>query len=740
MIVQAAPIRTCRLGAATNLETNNDPGGGGVARPRNLSRVAIVWIAALLTLVCVQALPGHAAEQNQRVVLIGVPGLMWSDLSPARTPALWRLTGGGAGAALSTRTTGSNTCPADGWLTVSAGQRARMLHGICALPPAPKTTSSGSAVVPGWATIKKDNAGTAYEAQVGLLGDAVRDQGGCTTAVGPGGVFGAADTSGKVDHYYQAVESVPASAWSQCGLAAVDIDDIFRAFISMGVDARGAQVPVTLDQRMKAVQTADQRIGEVVAALPSGTTVLVAGISDATATPHLHVALQTGKPGYLTATSTLRTGLVTLNDVTSTVLAMLGLKQPVKAIGSDWSTVRSSDSTQTKVRNLTDQDVAAQAVSRWGGTFFIVLFAIELILYGLGTLAVRHRRAIGPTRVLALAVAAAPIATFLTNLVPWWRAGSPGTALICCVVGLTAVVTALSLAGPWRRSVLWPGLIIAGLSGVVLGLDVLTGSTLQLNSFMGYSALVGGRFYGFGNMAFAVFATGMLLTAAWLSELAGRGERRVAVAVVVVIGLVAMALDGFPSWGADFGGVLAIVVAFAVLGLMVAGRRVSVPKVALFGLAGLAVVLAIAFADALRPAAQQTHLGKFWEQLQSGDALGTVTRKFGAMLHSLSYWQFTVVTIAALIFLYAVEHRGGALKRTYAHSTGTRPGLCAVLTVAVLGMLMNDSGVEIPALTFTVMVPLLLAASLRALELDGVDDGADTSTPTPPAPRPAPTA
>jgi hypothetical protein len=676
-------------------------------------------------------------------VLIGVPGLMWSDLSPGRTPALWNLTGGGAGAALSTRTTGSSTCPADGWLTVSAGQRARMLHGNCSLPPGPKvsgTVVGGGASVPGWSAIKKDNADTAYEAQIGLLGDAVHRSGDCTMAVGPGGVFGTADGSGKVDRYYPAVESVPASAWAQCGLTAVDVDDIFRAFISVGVDARGVQQPVTPDQRIKAVQTADQRIGRVLAALPADTAVLVAGISDATATPHLHVALRKGQKGYLTATSTRRTGLVALTDVTSTVLATLGIEQPAKAVGSDWRTVGSQDSVRAKVSNLADQDVAAQAISRWGGTFFIVLFAVELLLYALGTLAVRGRRASGPTRVLALAVAAAPIATFLTNLVPWWRAGSPGSALLGCVLGITALVTTVSLAGPWRRSVVVPGLIVAGLSGAVLGLDVVTGSRLQLNSFMGYSALVGGRFYGFGNMAFAVFGTGMLLSAAWLAELVSRGDRRIALTVVVVIGLVAMALDGSPSWGADFGGVLAIVVATAVLGLMVAGRRVSVTKVGLFGLAGLAAVLAIAFADALRPPAQQTHLGKFWGQLQSGDAVGIVTRKFSAMLASLGYWQFTAVTIGALLFLYAVEHRAGALARTFDHSPVTRPALCSVLTLAVLGMLMNDSGVEVPALTLTVVVPLLLAASLRALELDGADVGAGTAAPRPPAPRAAPTA
>jgi len=77
--------------------------------------------------------------------------------------------------------------------------------------------------------------------------------------------------------------------------------------------------------------------------------------------------------------------------------------------------------------------VAAQAISRWGGTFFIVLFAVELLLYGLGTLAVRGRRSQGRSGCSRWRCGR-PIATFLTNLVPWWRAASPGSALLGCVL------------------------------------------------------------------------------------------------------------------------------------------------------------------------------------------------------------------------------------------------------------------------------------------------------------------
>ena len=93
---------------------------------------------------------------------------------------------------------------------------------------------------------------------------------------------------------------------------------------------------------------------------------------------------------------------------------------------------------------------------------------------------------------------------------------------------------------------------------------------------MGYTALVAGRFYGFGNQAFSLFAVASILTAAWLAEYPLRaGRKALAAGIVALIGAFAVAVDGLPAWGSDFGGVIAMVPAFAMLALMVAGRRVS---------------------------------------------------------------------------------------------------------------------------------------------------------------------
>ncbi|HEU5157355.1 MAG TPA: hypothetical protein VFU43_10190 [Streptosporangiaceae bacterium] len=756
------------------------PGVGNVLRvPAAVLIAALASLTVLISLVALVAPLAPAAQARSatapsapapapsgRVVIIGVPALRWSDLDAAGTPALWALAGRGAAGALSVRTTTAATCPVDGWLTLSAGQRARLAHGSCALPPAP--TPAGAAVyVPGFEAMRRDNANTAYEARLGLLGDAVQRGGGCTLAVGPGGVFGAADTAGRVDRYVASVDRV--TDWSQCALTIVDVDSVFRAYINAGVDARGAQVPLSNDERAAAATRADQQVGRVLSRLPAGTTVLVAGLSDTGGTAHLRVALAATAPaspaagaasgapprtaagttwsGYLTSNATRRSGLVTLTDLTSTALRELGLRRPDAAIGAPWRARPAGATTAEKREALDDEDVAARSVSKLQAPFFILLFGAQLLLYGFASVVLRRRRANGRSRVLAatrmvaLAAAAAPVASYLANVVPWWRSAHPAPTLMMCVLTAMASVTALALAGPWRRSPIAPALVIAGVTALVLGLDVLTGSHLQLNSLMGYTALVGGRYYGFGNIAFAVFATSAILAAAWLAEWPLRaGRRAAAVALVIAAGLATAALDGWPAWGSDFGGVLAIVPGTAVLAFLLAGRRISPLTMGAIAVVAVGAVLAIAFADSLRGATEQTHLGRFWDQLLDGTAWGVIGRKVVAMLYSLRYWQFTVIAVGALCFLFLVlarplRWRAAVLADAYARVPTLRPALISALTTAVVGMLVNDSGVVVAAIALGLAVPLTLAAGIQALPRPAGPPAAAAAAPPPGRPE-----
>ncbi|MGW4641878.1 hypothetical protein ACWEN6_25405 [Sphaerisporangium sp. NPDC004334] len=326
------------------------------------------------------------------------------------------------------------------------------------------------------------------------------------------------------------------------------------------------------------------------------------------------------------------------------------------------------------------------------------------------------------TQVMAVLSGAVAVSTFLAQLVPWWSLSRPMAALIVTIMVFTGLLAGLAFAGPWRAHPLGPLTVVAAVTSLALLADVVTGSRLQVNAVTGYEPVTGGRFYGFSNIAFAVYATGTLLALAGVAQaLAERGRRVLGLSVCLGYGLLAIFADGWPGWGADFGGVPAFVLGFAVFMLLLSGRRVTVARLAAVAVAGAVLIGLIAVADWLRPSDQRTHLGAFVQQVADGEALPVVGRKIGAMLGTLGNWQLTVLSLAALAFLFLVLARPSrwgapALGLAYAQAPALRAGLFGVLTTALAGFLVNDSGIAIPAMALTVAVPLTLAASIRALQ------------------------
>jgi hypothetical protein len=684
-----------------------------------------------------------------RVVVIGVPGLRWSDISATTTPTLWQMTTIGSAAALSAKTVASNTCPIDGWLTVSAGQRAQLSHGGCALPPAPKTDGA-RADVPGFAEMREDNTKSKYAAKLGLLGDAVHRAGGCTMAVGPGATFGAMDGTGLVDSYAPSIDQVATGGWSRCALTMVDVDDVFRAYIDAGVDVNGHQVTVSNQKRAAAAALADQNIFKVISRLPVGTTVLLAGLADTGSAAHLHVAIATGPTygsRYLSADSTHTNGLVALTDVTATALHVLGLSKPDDAVGSPWHEGSAKPSTAQAVRHLDQEDVAARASSRLSTPYFTALGIAQIGLYVAAWLVLRNpgsprdprnRRKLAAVRTFALAVAAVPVATYLANLFPWSKSTHPLLAFMGATLAAVIILTGLALAGSWRRSLTVPGAVIGAATAIVLTLDVMTGSHLQTDDLLGYTPLVAGRFYGFANNAWAVWIMGLIVATGVVTQRLRRTHgRTVAAGFVVVMGVVAMIIDAAPMWGADFGGTMAIIPGFAVFALLVSDRKVTLKHVVEVLVGGIIFVLGLSYADSRR--AHPTHIGDFWNQLVNGNAGTTVMRKLGAMIHTFGYWNLTFSAVAALVFWFVVlmgyspsrERRPIAtLHAAYARAPALRATFIAALVTVVAGTLLNDSGVSIAAMALTVVIPLALAATVRALELVPCDE--DTPRPEQP--------
>ncbi|MEJ2579424.1 MAG: hypothetical protein P8Z68_10085, partial [Kineosporiaceae bacterium] len=390
-----------------------------------------------------------------------------------------------------------------------------------------------------------------------------------------------------------------------------------------------------------------------------------------------------------------------------------------------------------RLEKVLDLERAAQAAPPVIPVFFAVYggLIVATLLGGLWAAARLHgpdrrrERTLRALRWWTTSLAAVPVSLFLIGLAPWWRAGTPGLVLAAGVAGLAVTVTALAALGPWRAAPFGPLGAVGAVTMLVLAADVLTGARLELLGLMGQHPLIGGRFYGFGNQGFAVFATGALLAAlAGADALRRRGRIRWAVGLVAAVGTAAAVLDGTPGWGSDFGGPVALIIGFTVFGFRVAGARITRWRAVATGAVAVAALVGLSLFDWSRPARNRTHLGRFVQSLIDGGAGPILGRKLGTNLDMLLGPLGLLAAAAAVVVVAALaapaRFRLGSVAEAYRRFPLLRPGLAAAGLIALIGFLGNDSGVGIPVAVSMLVLPLTLVAALRAQELADADRAA----------------
>jgi hypothetical protein len=287
-----------------------------------MKRLSLARLRPVLVLVAVALLgavalatrpdPGPGPVRSTYVVVVGVAGLRWEDLSPTGTPALWRLAADGSVGALAVRSASRLTCPLDGWATLGAGNRAEWGGGRTrdrcptTSPTVTRPDRFGGRLIE-QPRVVDHNRDLSWGAQPGALAESVR----CTSAVGAPAAVAAARPAGRVDRYVAALPADPAAALTECPLSIVDAGT---------VAGEGADRAVALGR-------VDASVATVIAVRPARSLVIVAGLADTEAPARLHVAIADGpgfEGGWLTSPSTGRAGYVQLTDLAPTALSALG--------------------------------------------------------------------------------------------------------------------------------------------------------------------------------------------------------------------------------------------------------------------------------------------------------------------------------------------------------------------------------------------------------------------------------
>jgi hypothetical protein len=271
-----------------------------------------------------------------------------------------------------------------------------------------------------------------------------------------------------------------------------------------------------------------------------------------------------------------------------------------------------------------------------------------------------------------------------------------------------------ALAGPWRHDPLGPPGAVAAVTVAVIGLDVMTGSRLQLGTPFGLSTLEAGRFYGVGNNALGVYGASGILLAAWAGAALLRRSRARAVAVVAAIAAITVVASGWPGFGAKVGGTIAMVPGFLLVLAAVAGVRITWRRGLLLIVSGLVLVTGFAVLNYLVPATGPSDIGAFVGHVLHGGSGGILQRKISANVGSLTTTIYSpivplVVIAAALVLAWPDRFRLAALGRAYGALPLLRPALTAIWLVAVLGWLADDSGVTVPAAAIPLALLLTIA-------------------------------
>ena len=627
---------------------------------RHLGRWPATWHWTVLlaaTLMIFSGLRMVAADKPQsiglpydsgKVVVVGTAGHY--ALTPGDQQIL-RARSAQVGA-VSVRPRDIGDCAAAGWATLGAGRRTTV-GGLCE----PQVLNGG---VADWSERQAAAATRWGDARLGTLATSVS---GCVMAVGAGASLAAARPDGSLDRYETVPQFLAGGGTTPCPLTLVDAGQDFDHVVS----ALAGQPAVTL---------------------------IVTGIGpppdSSSAGLQVIYRLGSGPAGWLTSATTRRTGVVTLPDLTRTLIdSGRPPAAPPNALldGAPIGLIPAPVSVADEQEHL--RAISSLSSAAWGAD--IALSAAGAVLLVVLVLGLARRRLRAPRVILALGTVL-PAAMMLTGAAPWNRASSPGLALsaLLATFALVLTATALGLARAARAPV---ALVGAAISVAVFTCDAALGGLMQPGSMLNSQPSNGGRWYGFGNVTFAAYAAaGLVLAALVAHRLRRTGHERGALTAAAVIGLGVVVCDGWPSMGADFGGVLALTPGVLWLLLSLSGLVLSWRKVVAIGVSTLVLVTLVAWVDWLRGPTARTHAGAFFQRVLDGDATDVVARKAVAAAESLTN-PLGIVAFFVGIAMWVVIFR--AVPHLSADVVAPRPLAAATLATAVLGTALNDGGVAV---------------------------------------------
>lgn len=694
-------------------------------------------------------------KQPGQVYLVVADKLSIDDIDTTTTPNLAKLARGGAVGLSSNRTLGSNTTE-NGALTIGSGNLAKsftpgivaynadeMVHGHNKSAGELHRALTGSepeadgCVLLSLPALMAGMAKESTNTRLGSLGESLRVHGFNVCVLGNQDIGNTSDTrsrssvaiamdaSGRVPRGdISARTTVPSTSFlgletnydflhqelmrykKTTDVMVIELSDLARL-----ENSSTALPKISQAERVRLLNNMDDFIGKLSGQLSPGDLLLI--ISPSPSKSQLEaknsftpvVAYGSGYQGFLTSGSTRRDFVVANTDIAPTVLSFMGIKdfginmigQPIMA--KTGAGIDAVDQAQALSRStaLTNR-LRSLLVKGYVVFQIIVIMATMLFL----TLFKRRIPCLSP---LILAIGVVPLV-----LLPLGRISLPfDWAYVVVAVAATLLLTWGFSVG-FRANYYKAFVLISLLTLLALNVDLLTGATMIKSSVLGYDPMAGARYYGVGNEYMGVMIGCAILVSAAVYQM---WHQKWVLGVIGVFLAFQALLISAPGLGANTDGVLTAPAAFLVTLMLLSDIRISVRNLMIVAsLVGVAV-LGLAVFDLSRPPELQSHIGRATNQVLSGgwqEALTIIIRKASMNLKLIRYTVWSKVFLAILVALVILVYRPvGAMSRIKSDYPRLFQGFSGILVGAVVGLIVNDSGIVAAATTsIYVIAPLLL--------------------------------
>lgn len=701
---------------------------------------------------------------------------------------------GGYGAALaniSVRTAAPTTCAADGWVSLGAGARAAVTPAASSCV-APESLVTPDGTVRDAEQISEESSAAHYPVVMGALAQAVAPE--RALAVGPGAAL-ALNRQAESRIAYRDLADVLADGSVLAGreLTVIDAGSFDAANAAVESDDTGSTGAESADGGsagaenvpVESLAELDERLGNIIALVTAHqpqARIVITTVADRAERAELgfFALLEPGETTALARSTTTRTaGLVQLIDLAPSVLAWHNGAPALLTVDSGGKTTLA-----TANATLHGQALRADLTAQLSPQFYLLLAGLGLVCFAVIAVhlvrfhrfppatvaaaagssagasvpqaatapvpptraAARRARPTGFAQLLAW-LAALPVSALLIGIIPWWSFSRPLLGWWSSLAVLAALLATWALAGPRRQApagdrwIAAPLARLGTLSATVIAVDVLVstfggGYSLANTSVMGSLPTVAGRFFGFNNSVFAIFAVGALAAAATLaarihsaggSATPTNRATRMAGFAVLAVGACAIALDGLPVFGADAGGPPALTLGFAYLAWHTWGKRWTWWHTALAAIAGVAVSAGLAVLD--RAVGSTTHLGNFVGRVEHGGAGAVVARKLSQAFFGLpplvagALGATLLVGVCMVVWLvtsgrWDLRARPATAQVHACVTAHPHPAAATAAGFLALGYasLINDSGLVILGVGVALLAPTFALGLMRAGE------------------------